>query len=230
MSNSKENLNVLNYGQKAAPYCEEKWVEIVNDGSTYTPFLSEYNISSLVWTDIKELEKLIEKDSKLNNGVISNGVHTEDYEKFFKFKTDGTRNTSGVMYVFENPAANLGASFINGYSNRLEKNFYECVKNRIKNSTTDEEKGKAYSYLLSNRLWHADPNDIPIEKCYKDDISSYVSDYNKPFFAFERKGYSQLMLSIILTFKLKKFYTTNQFIYEVFEYKKTKRDLNMNHT
>ena len=137
---------------------------------------------------------------------------------------------NSVMFVFECPAGNIDASFLN--DRNTEEYSEENRKHAVENATakSDSEKFKLH---LAKVLWHADPKIEVLTPKYS--IKDFTkSDYCKQYYPFaffgKSKRYSELMLSIILTFKLKNFYTTNMFRYEIFSANKNGVDvaLNMN--
>ena len=200
----KKKLDYINYGVKANQDIYKRY-DFVNN-----IFTKQYPMSSLVKEEFESIKNIVEKNSKNTYmGTISNGAHSIDYSKIFGFNITKSWRIAPVMFVFENPSNNIDASFI--------KDAKSAKK--LKDKDIDEQ----LKNLQCDRVWHADYGIDAYKNKEKDDIYG-----NGRFTHFEHyKMYSQLLLSIILEFKLANFYTCNMFRYEIFEYKKKEKYLNL---
>lgn len=202
----KQELDLINYKGK----CSYKLCK--TDAGYIKPFLEPYDVADSIMEDIKNFPLNSESKDDLFLGAISSGAHTIDYSNIYGFEMDSSWHDGSVMYVFECPGNNFDACYSNGHATEDGRiiNHYN-IDSAIPLSEHSNLGVNEIKPLLCNRVWHADSG---IE-CFKNE------DYgNGKFACFEQqKVYSELLLSIILEFKLKDFYTTNFFKYEFFHKK-----------
>ena len=213
------DLYIINYGdgygQCKAPLMEK------NDKR---PFLikENCNISESIKKDLYNLNtKLNERNKELNKnykvGVISRGTHSNDYAEFYGIDMEGDKwKDNKVMFVFECPGGNIDASFLNDENT---EDYCEVNRKNAVGKVTDVIDMEQYKLHMAKVLWHADPKFVSEDG--KEELSKedYINSYEDFSFFGKYKNYSELMLSIIKTFKLRNFYTTNMFRYEIFEEK-----------
>ena len=192
----KKELDKINYGKKL----DDKHLKL--DDKPY--LIEEYrSMSGAISDEFKEVREKLKKinkgkaeQEKCYMGAISVGAHSIDYSKVFGFTIPKAWNKTPVMFVFENPSNNLDACFVKDMDDAKAAN--------------NSEELEKWNKLLCKVIWHADYG----IQGYKEHKSEYGGGEFRHF--DEPKMYSQLLLSIILEFKLANFYTTNMFRYEIF--------------
>lgn len=187
----KRDLDIINYGKELKKGAD--W-NINNDNR---PELEKPIYSNIIKNEYEKIIDIISNKKGYHIGAISSGTHSIDYANIYGFDiNDDEWNRTPVMFVFENPSNNVDACFAG--------NPEEAIK--CQNSNDDED----WKQLLSKYIWHADYG--------YEDYKKHSGEYgNGKFRFFESMGkYSELLLSIILEFKLANFYTTNIFRYEIF--------------
>lgn len=186
----KSALDKINYGKDLKK--DADW-----NIEAKRPVLKKPISSDIVKDEYEIIRDIISNKNGYHIGAISSGTHSIDYANIYGFDiNDNEWNEKPVMFVFENPSNNVNACFAGDPE--------EAIK--CQNSNDDED----WKQLLSKYIWHADYG--------YEDYKNHSGEYgNEQFRFFESMGkYSELLLSIILEFKLANFYTTNIFRYEIF--------------
>lgn len=222
---SKRKTDCLNFKELYRNENEAGDLYLPNDKRTefafIEPQLKNYTDSKVFQAYTKIKEQLERTDPETHIGVISHGTHSIDYFTHFftpEMVSGKNWNANKVMFVFEAPARNIGASYAfvkkYGFLNSSDWKERERIKKKYIEqfllSANDKNEREEFEGLLSYHRWWLDRTE-------EDELDSLDWDKNVVYHLSQGKEYSYLISAFMEIFGLAHIYTTNLMRYELYK-------------